>query len=110
VTLNRLLYIGEGADMRDRVGSHEKWQNWKRELKTGEVICVSAALISPEADRQRAKAAMIFRHKPPCNTEYVEGFPFDTTTITTGGRNALMYASFTVTRAEKSAASADGRR
>ncbi len=72
VTLNRLLYIGEAGDIRDRVSNHEKWQDWKRQMKTGEVICVNAGLISPEADRQRAEAAMIFKHKPPCNTQYVD--------------------------------------
>ena len=41
---------------------------------------------------------MIFKHKPPCSTQFVESFPFDTTTITTSGENALMHAQFTVTR------------
>jgi len=104
VSLNRLVYIGEGADVRGRVAAHEGWPVWKRQLKLGEELCVNAALISPEADRQRAEAAMIFKHKPPCNTEYTENFPFDTTTITTSGKNALMVASFTVTRTEKVAA------
>lgn len=101
VSLNRLLYIGEGADLRERVGNHDRWQDWKRQLKTGEVICVNVALISPQADRQRAEAAMIFKHKPPCNTEFADKFPFDTTTITTSGKNALMVASFTVTQVAK---------
>lgn len=98
VSLKRLLYIGESADVCDRVSNHDQWNTWKRQLKAGEVICVNAALISPEADRQRAEAAMIFKHKPPCNTEYVNSFPFDSTTITTRGKNALMYDQFTVTR------------
>lgn len=110
VSLQRLLYIGEAADVRDRVTNHDRWKDWKRQLKTGETICVNAALISPEADRQRAEAAMIFKHKPPCNTEYVDSFPFDTTSITTSGKNAKMHASFTVTRTEKAAMAGNGRR
>ena len=55
-------------------------------------------LIGGQADRERAEAAMIFKHKPPCSTQFVESFPFDTTTITTSGKNALMHAQFTVTR------------
>ena len=47
-------------------------------------------LIGGQADWERAEAAMIFKHKPPCNTQFVESFPFDTTTITTSGKNALM--------------------
>lgn len=110
VTLNRLLYIGEAADLQGRVANHNLWSSWKRQLKQGEVLCFNAALIGPEADRQWAEAAMIFRHKPPCNTEYIDNFPFDTTTITTGGKNALMQASFTVIRTEKAAIGAYGRR
>lgn len=110
VSINRLLYIGEGADVQARVAGHEKWPDWKRQLKQGEVLCLNAALISPEADRQRAEAAMIFKHKPPCNTEYVENFPFDTTTITTSGKNALMQPSFTVNRTEKATTASFARR
>ena len=110
VSLNRLLYIGEAADVQGRVANHDRWSDWKRPLKQGEVLCFSATLISSEADRQRAEAAMIFKHKPPCNTEYVDNFPFDTTTITTNGKNALMQASFTGTQTEKVATSAFGRR
>ena len=110
MTLKRLLYIGESGDVQDRVANHDVWSSWRRELKQGEVLCFTAALISPEADRQRAEAAMIFKHKPPCNTEYTDNFPFDTTTVTTSGKNALMHASFTVTRTEKAATGAYGRR
>ncbi len=109
VSLRRLLYIGEAADMCGRVTNHNRWNDWKRKLNQGEVICVNAALISPDADRQRAEAAMIFKHKPPCNTECVDAFPFDTTLITTSGRNALMETSFTVTRVEKAAVARSGR-
>lgn len=106
VTLNRLLYIGEAADVKGRVSNHNLLSDWKRHLKAGEVLCFNAALIGPEADRQRAEAAMIFKHKPPCNTEYVDSVPFGTTTVRTSGKNALMEASFTVTRTEKAAVGA----
>ena len=96
VSLRKLLYIGEAANVRDRVGSHDRWRDWERELQRGEVLCFSAALIAPEADRQRAEAAMIYQHKPPCNVEYVNSFPFEQTTISTGGRNALLNEYFTV--------------
>jgi hypothetical protein len=93
VSLNRLLYIGEAGDVQNRVANHECWAVWRRQLKQSEVLCVNAALISPDADRQRAEAAMIFKHKPPCNTEYVDSFPFDTTGVVTTGKNALMHAA-----------------
>src|ERR1700720_562731 len=56
VSLKRLLYIGEAADVRDRAQSHDQWTKWRNQLKTGEELCVSAALISGESDRQRAEA------------------------------------------------------
>jgi hypothetical protein len=58
----------------------------------------TAALIGGQADRERAEAAMIFKHKPLCSTQFVDSFPCDTTTIMTSGKNALMHAQFTVTR------------
>lgn len=98
VTLNRLLYVGESADMKRRVAGHEKWGEWQRQLRGGEELCFSAALISPPDDRLRAEAATVHHHKPPCNTEYIHAFPFDQTTIMTTGRNALLATSFTVFR------------
>jgi len=98
VTLKWLLYIGEAANMQDRVSNHEGWDDWKKKLQTDQVICVSAAVIAGESDRQRAEAAMIFKHKPPCNTEYVNEFPFDTTSIAATGKTILLNTSFTVQR------------
>jgi hypothetical protein len=96
VDIKRLLYIGEGVDIRDRVTNHEKWKEWQGKLRPGEVLCFNAAPISPAADRERAEAAMVNYHKPPCNTVYVDYFPFDETTITTSGKNALLAERFTV--------------
>lgn len=96
VTLKRLLYIGEADDMRTRVGGHEYRPAWEKKLGLGEELCFSVAVIGPTADRQQAEAAMINHHKPPCNVEYVNSFPFDTTGITTSGKNALMTVTFTV--------------
>jgi hypothetical protein len=100
VSIKRLLYLGEAANMQERVSGHERWPDWRQRLNTDEELCFNAALISGESDRQRAEAAMIFKHKPPCNTTYVDAFPFDATTVTTSGNNALMQASFTVQRTE----------
>jgi len=96
VTIRRLLYIGEADHIQSRVAGHERWRDWERELKAGEELCFNAVLISPASDRQRAEAAMIHHHKPPCNVEYVNSFPFDTTTISTSGENTLLDRCFTV--------------
>ncbi len=39
---------------------------------------------------------MIHHHKPPCNVEYVNAFPFDTTTVSTIGKNVKLDGYFTV--------------
>ncbi|MCY4049303.1 MAG: GIY-YIG nuclease family protein [Hyphomicrobiales bacterium] len=93
----RLIYIGESSNVRDRVENHEKRTKWQSKIRTGEKICFNVALISSR-ERQRAEAAMIYKHKPPCNTEHVNSFQFDTTTIRTSGKNACMHDRFTVRR------------
>jgi len=77
VSIRKLLYVGEAASVKERVSGHERWQDWGRELLRGEGLSLSAALIASESDRQRAEAAMIHHHKPPCNVEYVDSFPYD---------------------------------
>jgi len=96
VSLRKVLYIGEAADVRARVTNHERWDDWRRELYAGEELCFSAAVISPQGDREQAEAAMVHAHKPPLNFEYVQTFPYDATTVTTSGQNALLKAHFTV--------------
>lgn len=103
VSIKKLIYIGEADDVQDRVAGHEKWREWKGELGLGQQLCFNAALISPRGARERAEAAMIFKHKPPCNTDFVNSFPFDETTVRTSGRNALLAEQFTVHRTRASA-------
>lgn len=96
VDLKKLVYIGESENVRNRIAGHEKWPRWRRHVGIGQELCFNYAPIT--ADRERAEAAMIFEHKPPENTEYVDSFPYDTTTIVTSGRNALLRPQFTVYR------------
>lgn len=97
VTLRELVYVGESENVRNRLANHERLPDWKKRLKAGETLCYSVAAVSG-SDRNRAEAAVIFHHKPPCNTEYKYSFPFESTTIQTSGRNALLDSSFTVYR------------
>ena len=98
VSLRSLLYIGESGDVRSRVPQDPKNRRdkWARKLRHGELLYASFAPISPQGTRQRAEAAMIFRHKPPCNAEYTQHFPYDKTSIVTGGKNEFLNTSFTV--------------
>lgn len=99
VSLKQIIYIGESSNVQDRIKNHEKTAEWRRHLQRGEVLCFAFAP-TPAGSRVRTEAALIHHHKPPANTEYVEAFPFDETTVTTVGRNALLSGRFTVYRRE----------
>ena len=97
VSIRELIYVGESDNVRNRISNHERLADWKKRLRSNETLCYSFAGVS-ENDRVRAEAAVIFHHKPPCNTEYRNSFPFDTTTVTTSGRNAMLDSGYTVSR------------
>lgn len=95
VTLRELMYIGESENVRTRLVNHEKLPKWKSRLDAGETLCYSFASIGT-VDRVRVEAALINYHRPPCNTEYVNSFPYPTTSVTTSGRNYFLESEFTV--------------
>lgn len=97
VDLRRLVYIGEGENVHDRVANHDKWLFWRRHRTPGQEVCISFAGVAG-TDRERVEAPLIYEHKRPENEEYKNAFPFDETTIQTSGRNALLKSSFTVRR------------
>jgi excinuclease UvrABC nuclease subunit len=96
VSLLRLLYIGEAVSVRERIQGHEKWSDWTRQISLGERLSFSTAGVTYPANRTRIEAALIFWHKPTCNTEYVNHFPFSNTVVSTSGTNALLDTQFTV--------------
>lgn len=95
VSLKKVLYIGESANVKQRIANHEKWPEWKQHLRHGEQICINFAPIG-SVSRERVEAALIYKHKPPVNTEYKNSFPFPQTTVSTSGKNALLHSDFTV--------------
>jgi len=95
VGLLKLIYIGESGNVQARVANHERTHDWKKHVRYGNELVFSSTLIKA-ADRERVEAALIYEHKPPENTEYVDSFPYDTTSVYTSGRNALLKSSFTV--------------
>ena len=99
VSLNKLVYIGESLNVKERIANHEKWPDWHRHLRPSEELAFNFAPIS--SGRERAEAAMINWHKPPENTEYANEFPYDRTTITTSGRNTLLTGRFTVEKSRR---------
>ena len=47
-------------------------------------------------DRIRAEAALIFKHKPPMNEEYVNNFPYEDTQMSLSGKTKFLTTNFTV--------------
>lgn len=97
VDLKQLLYIGQAEDANKRVESHEKWVEWKLYLKSNEQICCSFAEVASDV-LTRTEAALIFKHKPPCNETYKKSFPFPFTTVLSTGACALISINFSVDR------------
>lgn len=97
VSIQKLVYIGESGDVRGRIANHEHQKDWESHLKSGEELCYSFGP-AESSSRERCEAAMIFKHKPPVNTEYVDAFPFDQTTMKLSGKTAKLTENFTVNR------------
>ena len=95
VSVRRLLYIGEAADVRTNIANHESLLDWKQRLNKGETLCYSFAKYA-DPDRTRCAAALINRHQPPANTNYRDAFPFEKTSVNTTGANKSLENSFTV--------------
>jgi hypothetical protein len=97
VSIHKLIYIGEAEGVRSRVTNHEKYKDWLKHVQRGNELCFSFGGVGA-TDRARAEAAMIFKHKPPENDEYVDSFPYDRTTMSLSGKTALLNTYFTVNR------------
>lgn len=97
VSIHKLIYIGEAEEVKSRVADHERYEGWLNHLRKGNELCFSFGGVE-ETNRARAEAAMIFKHKPPENGEYVNSFPFDRTTMSLSGKVALLNTYFTVNK------------
>jgi len=95
ITINKLIYIGESENVKDRIANHEKSKDWLSKVGTGNQLCFSFGGVTT-IDRGRVEAAMIFKHKPPLNDEYSDSFPFDRTTMELTGETGLLDTNFTV--------------
>lgn len=97
VSIHKLIYIGEAEDVKTRISNHEKRHDWLKHVRRGNELCFSFGGVGA-TDRARAEAALIFKHKPPENEDYVNSFPYDKTTMSLSGKTALLTTSFTVYR------------
>ena len=95
VSLSKHVYTGESSNVRARLDDHEKQGDWEKHLKKGEQLCFSVCKVA-STDRVRAEAAMIHKHNPPVNSEYVDKFPYEETTIKLTGKKKYLASNFTV--------------
>ena len=97
VSIPKLIYIGEAEDVKSRLTNHEKYKDWLKHVRRENELCFTFGGIGA-TDRARAEAAMIFKHKPPENTEFKNSFPFDKTIMNLSRATALLISTFTVNR------------
>jgi hypothetical protein len=95
VSIRQLVYIGESADVCDRIANHDRWNDWSSHLLTDEILIFGVApATSP--DRERAEAALIHHHKPVENVECVDSFPHDETKVVSSGKCKSVGSPITV--------------
>lgn len=97
VTLNKLIYIGESENVNQRIANHEKLKDWEKKLSENSELCYSFSPVDLDSIT-RVEAALINFHKPICNTQYLENFPFDKTTVKTSEKNKFLSGIFTIER------------
>lgn len=95
IILLQLIYIGESKNVRNRILNHEKNSEWLQYVHQSNELSFSTGYVQ-SINRERVEAAYIFNHKPPVNTEYVDLFQFDKTTVISTGKTALLNTKFTV--------------
>jgi len=94
VSLLKILYIGKADDLRSRITGHEKLDEMRKSIRTGNELCVNIAAVNQDIDR--IENAQIFHHKPPFNQNLKDSFNYDTTAILNCGNYSLLNQSFTV--------------
>ena len=97
IGIQKLIYIGESENVNKRIAEHITNNDWLKYVKGGNKLCFSFGEVDSE-DRNRAEAALIFKHKPPENEEYKDSFPFDKTTISLSGESKKLTTNFTLDR------------
>ncbi|MCP4356327.1 MAG: GIY-YIG nuclease family protein [Proteobacteria bacterium] len=72
--LKKIIYIGKGGNIPDRIKNHECKDCWYQELSPGEQLYFSIAEI-PEDIQENTKAILVNLNRPSCNIEFVHSIP-----------------------------------
>ncbi len=95
VSLKKLIYIGQAEDINKRLSNHEKYEDWKSYLKSGETLCYNYTSVSIN-DLDRCENALIYKHQPIENTQCKKEFNYLQTTLNITGRSKFLNSSFTL--------------
>jgi excinuclease UvrABC nuclease subunit len=96
VAIHKLIYIGESENINLRIASHERLEDWKKTIKPENQICYSVAIVENSEDRKKIESALIFKHEPEQNMNYVNQFPFGKIKIISSGKTALLNTDFSI--------------
>lgn len=94
ITLNKLIYIDEAANIRGSIIDHPEYGYWLRHVRWGHELCFGTCQVDPKY-RERVKTALIIEHPTPEN-KIPDSFEFDTTNVISTGKTGLLSTNFTV--------------
>jgi hypothetical protein len=96
VSLKRLLYVGEGENIKVKIATHPNYNRWKSLLNINNEMCFSVCYVE-DTNRIQVMTAFIYKFRPIGNNGYINNFPFDETNILIEGKtNMLMENNFMV--------------
>ena len=95
IDLLRLLFIEEVEDLQTNFRNQERFGHLKEFLSPTNELCFATAFVA-EQFRTRATLAYILTHLPPANTNRLSHFPYETTTIISTGKTALLQPVITI--------------
>ena len=90
---SRLLYIGGTDNIARRIAYHNQKETFK-EIAGDLPLYFNACPITKRDGRDKAEAAMIHHHCPPCNIKFNMNLLHRSVTLTTTGKNANLTPGF----------------
>lgn len=95
VSLQKIIYIGEAENIRERIENHDMLETWKQYAQPGNELSFSAAHID-SSFRTRIKAAFIYHFKPPANSVFTDKYLYPPTRMVLSGKTAWLKSEFEV--------------
>jgi hypothetical protein len=97
VSLRSLIYIGKAISIHDRICNHDRYRDFKKQLKEGEELCYAYASVSPN-DMDVVENALVYMQQPVLNDTLKDAFNYADSKFSIEGRCALLrMTSFSIT-------------